>query len=355
VVQQADVDKDKDAGLNTYVVLTANSNMSLVRSNGLKAFVQASERPQFSGVGAETAGWELRDEIDMVEATPAGAAAARSQLTAIREGLPDDDRAHYNNYGKGVMFWNADADAEQYVNDFQHIVSADTYWFTDEDICVASQGGTLLTRGTRALTPSECHRASNYGATITRMRNLDGLDRARKPIWAFVELGHPFTESHWPTITAPQIRAAVWHSVIAGARGIIYFNHNFGGGCLSQHVLRDACGAVVRPTVRSVNRQVRNLAPVLNAPFVTSGWRNDADTKAMLKWSAGHFYLFAGAANNTASTGEFAIPCVGDATATVLGEGRSLPILRGRWRDAFADGNAVHIYRIDGGSSCGFR
>ena len=201
------------------------------------------------------------------------------------------------------MFWNDDADAARFVNDFQHIVSADAYWFTDEDICAEGQGGTLLTGGTRALTPSECHRASNYGATIDASAQSRRTRSCTEAVWAFVELGHPFTENHWPTITAPQIRAAVWHSLIAGARGIIYFNHNFGGACLSQHVLRDECGAAIRPTVKSVNGQVKSLAPVLNAPFVTSGWRNDANIKAMLKWRGGHFYLFAGAANNTGLDG----------------------------------------------------
>jgi hypothetical protein len=44
---------------------------------------------------------------------------------------------------------------------------------------------------------------------------------------------------------------------------------------------------------------------------------------------------------------------VGNAKATVLNENRSVPVANGTFRDQFADGNAVHIYRIDGGSSCG--
>ena len=56
---------------------------------------------------------------------------------------------------------------------------------------------------------------------------------------------------------------------------------------------------------------------------------------------------------NAASTGNFAIPCVGNATATVIGENRTLPVTAGSFSDSFADGNAVHIYRIDGGSTCG--
>ena len=44
---------------------------------------------------------------------------------------------------------------------------------------------------------------------------------------------------------------------------------------------------------------------------------------------------------------------MGDATATVLDEGRTDPGRRRPFTDSFADGNAIHIYRIDGGSTCG--
>jgi hypothetical protein len=30
-----------------------------------------------------------------------------------------------------------------------------------------------------------------------------------------------------------------------------------------------------------------------------------------------------------------------------------VPVANGQLTDSFADGNAVHIYRIDGGSTCG--
>jgi hypothetical protein len=49
----------------------------------------------------------------------------------------------------------------------------------------------------------------------------------------------------------------------------------------------------------------------------------------------------------------FSIPCVGNATATVLSEKRTLRVRGGSFVDGFADKNAVHIYRIDGDSNCG--
>ncbi len=71
----------------------------------------------------------------------AGPGAGYDTLEAILAQLPNDGRFRYNNYGKGVAFWETDAEAARFVNDFQDVVSADTYWFTDNDICSQSEGG----------------------------------------------------------------------------------------------------------------------------------------------------------------------------------------------------------------------
>ena len=73
----------------------------------------------------------------------------------------------------------------------------------------------------------------------------------------------------------------------------------------------------------------------------------------MAKWDGQNFYVFAGSSDNVASTGSFTIPCVGNASAIVLGENRTVPVTAGSFTENFADGNAIHIYRIDGGSRCG--
>ena len=204
------------------------------------------------------AGWELYDEIDMQRDPAAGCA----ELAGIIAGLPADGRIRFNNFGKGVAFWQTDAEAECYVNTpGLDVVSADTYWFTDENLCGPSEGGAWF--GGRQLEPDECHLAANYGLTVDRVRYLDGLDGDRKPVWAMVEVGHPFAEEDWPTITPDQVRAAVWHSVIAGAEGIVYFNHSFGGPCPTQHALREPCYAETRAMVATVNGQLHELAPVL--------------------------------------------------------------------------------------------
>jgi hypothetical protein len=407
VVSQGNIDSDKDAGLNTYAVLTGNSNLDLIHSNGAHALLQGDNDDWLPVPANPFAGWVLGDEIDM-QFDPAGGYA---EIQGIRASLPADGRLRYSNYGKGVTFWLDDPEAARYVNDFQDVVSADNYWFTDENICSGTEGGKLVGGGAD-LSPAECHRAANYGATVRRVRALVN-PAGSKPVWAFVELGHPASEPDWPTITPPQVRAAVWQSLIAGARGIIYFNHSFGGPEQTQHILRDGTNpgssyAPIRRVVTAVNREIAALAPVLNSPTVNGGWSHGAGTTAMVKWSTGgtgskikkkrckarkrkngkrcrkkikgktakakkkkckskerkgrkkcrkkagntRLYVFAGSAGGQVQ-GRFSVPCTGDGTAKVVGENRKVPVRNGSFSDRFADGNAIHIYRIDVKSKCG--
>ena len=342
---RGNVNLDKDVGLNVYVAVcaTGQSALNLARANAMRV-INEYDWPFAPGPGSETAGHLLGDELDMTRG-PAGCAETKRRNGTLRA----DGRFRHSNYGKGVLFWQTRAEAACFVN-AQDLVSTDAYWFTDNNLCGRSEGG-----GEPGVVKADnCHVAANYGWQINRVRRLVSPARS-KPVWAFVEVGHPMSEDHWPSITPPQIRAAVWHSLIAGARGIIYFNHSFGGPCRTQHALREPCYASARATVKATNRQIKALAPVLNAPFVTSRWTHSPATEAMVKWQGGHFYVFAGSAQNVASTGSFSIRCVGKTTATVLGENRKIPVRRGSFSDSFADGNAVHIYRIDGGSACGLK
>ena len=194
VTSQVDIDLDKDAGLNLYVVLTTTSNLSLVQKNGMRAILQQSEwRTNQTAINSPAvAGWELRDEIDMQQANEAGAKQARAALNSTLAQLPNDGRMRYNNYGKGVMFWNGGADSEQYVNGFQQVTSTDIYWFTDPNLVSRYEGGALLNNG-NPVTLEQIRRAANYGYQVDRMRALDAMDGVRRPIWAFVEVGWPFT------------------------------------------------------------------------------------------------------------------------------------------------------------------
>jgi hypothetical protein len=335
-------------GMNVFVGVEnpEMTNEAMIHANRMKAIIQTDERTRFNGIGAETAGWLLFDEVDMVH----GPRRGYSALESILAGLPKDRRLRYNNYGKGVLEWESTAEAARFINGpggsngYQQIVSTDYYWFTDPNARDNPRYGF----------------GSSYGDDVRKIRRLDALDGVRQPVWHFVELGWPATESAAAggrRILPTEIRSAVWHALIAGARGIIYFDHNFGPGTPGSTILEEGYEDN-RVAASRVNAQIRNLAPVLNAPFVIS--RHSArDTmpgkvRYMVKRAKGKFYVFAGADRGGGSA-TFSIRCAGNATAAVLGESRSVPVRNGSFTDQFADKNAIHIYRIDRGSSCGLK
>jgi hypothetical protein len=353
VLTTADTAKDKAAGLNTYVELTSNSSASLVRSAGMYAIPSG-----LSGIGSETVGHLLTDEPDMIYGPgwdpwsgrwgwntcqpiqDQGGKCGYTVMQHLVDRAPKDGRPRYANYGKGVMMWESDAQAEVFVNRFQQLVSADMYFYTDPNLCPGEAQRFLNIR------PEFCRRSSSYGMVLDRMRMLDATDGRRQPIYGFVEVGHPFTENHAPTINGDQIAGAVMNSIIHEANGIIYFNHNFGGPCHSQHVLRDACGAAIRPKVTETNQRIASLAPVLNTQSYQFSFNANLDT--MLKAHGGAVYIFAMPGRNGGTgTQTLRLPAgINASSAEVLFENRRVPISGGQFTDTFAQEFTYHIYKI---------
>jgi hypothetical protein len=355
VTTQADVDKDKAAGLNTYVMLTESSNMDLVERNGMHAITSEARKDS----GTETTSWLINDEVDMWGGAGGstwtgkfpgeGAPCASGKydcgydvMKKLSSDLPSNDgRMMYANFGKGVMFWQSDADAAKFVNNYTSVVSNDVYWYTDPNVCYSASEGVSI-----GVATADCRRAANYGLTMDRMRQLDATDGKRQPVYAFVEVGHPFEDDDAPTITKDQIAGAVVNSLIHEARGVLYFNHNFGSPCISQHVLRDSCGAAVRPAVTELDQHITSLAPVLNTQSYKWSFNPKLDT--MLKAADGSYYIFAMPGRN-GGTGEQKLTLpkgVSGAKAEVLFENRTLPIAGNAITDTFAAEYSYHIYKI---------
>jgi hypothetical protein len=335
--EPSNVAKDKAVGINTYIWAAdpSPSYLQVIRDNGMYAIVNRSQGG--SAVADETVGRVLDDEIDMTQ----GASACPAQIDAAKASLPQDGRATYANYGKGVAFWQTDAQAACFINAAQDITSDDVYWHTDPYETSRPQS----------------QRSWGYGWLMERMRTLDRRDGVIRPQWGpFVEVTNAMNGPFGPP-TPAEIRGAVWHSLIAGSRAVEYFQHDFNGDCMTHHALREtgsACYGAIINMVTSVNAQVKSLAPVLNSDTVTSGHSlTGAQTRRMVKYNLveGKFYVFL--ASYAGGSATFSMPCVGDATATVLGENRTVPARGGTFTDSFGDGNAVHIYRLEGGSVCG--
>jgi hypothetical protein len=104
--------------------------------------------------------------------------------------------------------------------------------------------------------------------------------------------------------------------------------------------------------VTAVNQQVAELAPVLNSPFVDGLLTTTGKVDTAVKAYNGSFYVLAGSAQAGSQSVSFTSECTAATTATVLGENRTIAVSGGKFTDSFADGNAVHLYQLNGGT-CG--
>jgi hypothetical protein len=350
VTDEAEAALDPAFGLNLYVGLAHEdlADLDAIEASGMRLLIQADEwsgdpRAEHPAVD----GWVVYDEADLtygpgwddwkgtdgwntcIPIQDRGGQCGYTVMQHFNRRLPLGT-LRYANYGRGLLHFESDVEAEVFVNHgFQDVVSADDYPFTRPDASASDRKG------------------ASYGRVVGRIRTLDGLDGVRQPVWGFVEIGHPFTEDTAPTITAPQMRSAVWHSIIAGARGIVYFNHSFGGSCPTASVLRAGCDPDMAPTATEVNSQITQLAPVLNGPFADGYVIAQGPAKVMAKrGSDGAWYVFAGADTTGTAGGDVTFTVAAGSAVEVLFEGRSLAVRGGQFVDSFTDGNAVHIYRV---------
>jgi hypothetical protein len=368
----------QDKGINTFVVLTTNSNLDAVEASGAGFIAQVDEycpgatcpNPAHPAID----GWMLSDEPDLMYGGGSDPWSGRfgwntcipiqdhdgqcgyTFLDTMNAKVPAGDMT-YVNFGLFMMptpggYWYDDSVCSAFVNGWGDIVGMDYYGFTHPDRWWFTQRGAF------------------YGEQIDRIRACDAMEGGttptdRKPVWGVVELGHPFDDGG--TITPAQTRSATWHEIIAGARGILYFNHNFGGSCPTYSILRNTCPQSVAATsaVKVTNRQITQLAPVLNAATADRYITTSRNIRALAKIGGNDapfgngIYSIAGAKWSEFSTpggqqGTITIDTPDGAmlpvAATVLYEGRSVPVERipgtndGRIVDNFASGDTVHIY-----------
>ena len=181
-----------------------------------------------------------------------------------------------------------------------------------------------------------------------------GVERLRrwgndqKIVWNCIECSRISNTNVKPT--PHQIRAEVWMSLIHGSRGLIYFVHQFEPRFIEASVLDDT---ELLPAVTAVNRQIHELAPVLNSPTVAGGVKITSSDPSVpmagiCKQHEGATYLFAVGMRNQPARATFQLrePPL-KAAVEVLGEDRSIPLQDGQFEDAF-EPYAVHLYRVPG-------
>lgn len=368
VLDTSDATNDAGYGTNFYIGLTTDSDLTAAQSSGAIIMPQWSQTAWPSptlewGNAAEMvdetvwpgAWWMIWDELDMFGGTPA---ENITYLNGIRSTLSGrgDTRPGIVNWGKGVAFWNNTSDAEAYVQwAGADIIGIDLYWYTDPNIAGAGEGGALLNNH-EALTNAQARRACNYGYSMDRLADLG----CTKPRWNFIEVARPWSETvaqNAPTITPDQIRGATWHSIIAGALGIMWFNHSFQVGTdhpnypteeypISFHALRESEYAPQRAAVTEVSTRLQDLAAVIHAPTATGQTAHSANTRTLTKYHNGYWYIFAGTLDGYTGNDAFTLTDYTGTSVEVLYESRTLTLTGGAFTDSFAAEYTTHIYRI---------
>jgi hypothetical protein len=180
-----------------------------------------------------------------------------------------------------------------------------------------------------------------------------GVDRlvkwteGKKLVWNCIEAAR--IDNVKAKVSPHQLRAEVWMALVHGSKGLIYFVHQFKPRS-NDHALLD--DPELLPAVTAVNAQIRALAPVLNGPTLADGGTvkssvADVPIDLMVKRHAGATYAFAVGMRNAAAQGSFTLADLpGRRTAEVLGEGRRIDVVDGKFEDKFAPYD-VHLYRID--------
>jgi len=242
----------------------------------------------------------------------------------------DDSRPVLLNLGQGVAWdgWHGRGVRTGHTEDFPEyaqggdIVSFDIYPVVHSDPKIA---------GALWRVP--------YG--VKRLRAWDG----EKPTWAAIECTHI---SNPPAKATPaQIRSEVWMAIIFGARGVIYFVHQFEPTFIEAALLSDP---ETLAAVTAINTQIQSLSSVLNRPSVTGKVEADSSNPAtpirtMVKHHGGFIYIFSAALHDEATTATFNVSDIeSHATVEVLGEARTLFATNGLFSDAFST-NDVHIYK----------
>ena len=162
--------------------------------------------------GPGSNGWRPGAVSNRTACVPAGSACGYSVQSFYYSGSPKpvsgpkttpypiDGLPIHQGSGKGVLFWEPEAQASRFLT-YSDVASADSYWLTDPDLRVPSQGGCALRPDSptacaagngSGLTAAQAELPANYAYNVTRLERLNKIAGKSKPIVVPVETTCPF-------------------------------------------------------------------------------------------------------------------------------------------------------------------
>jgi hypothetical protein len=332
----------KEAGINTFVGLwrgPTEEQLAQLKAAGMKVICHQNQAALKQKDNPTIIGWMHGDEPDNAQPLKDGKGYGPPILpqkivddyTKIREA--DPTRPVLLNLGQGVAWdgWYGRGVRKNHPEDYpEYIKGCDIASF---DIYPA------------------CHDkpevAGNLWYVAGGVERLVKWAEGRNVVWNCIEC----TRIHNPTTKATphQVRCEVWMSIIHGSKGLIYFVHEWEPKFNESALLSDP---QMLEAVTAINRQITELAPVLNSPTIAGAANVLSDNDAvpiatMVKKHAGATYVFAVAMRAGETAAAFTIQGLeGDKTVQVLGENRTLASKNGVLKDKFQPWD-VHLYRVE--------
>lgn len=196
-----------------------------------------------------------------------------------------------------------------------------------------------------------CHEHADIAGNLwyvgDGVRRLKGWAGEGRRVWNCIECTH--ISNPKAKATPQQVKAEVWMSLVRGSQGIIYFVHQFQPSFIEAGLLADE---EMTAAVTAVNKQIQELAPVLNSETVNGLVRVESavvevPVEAMVKRRGNDLYVFAVAMRSGETNATVTMPDGLKARSVeVLGENRTLVVQDGQFQDAFKAWD-VHLYRVN--------
>jgi len=178
-------------------------------------------------------------------------------------------------------------------------------------------------------------------------RMVDKLQRwsGRRPVFAYIETSDFDGDGVGPT--ARQFRGEIWHAIVHGARGLLYFAVRLSSdGCCSDY---DATPTDVADAMTRHHALVTRLAPVLQAPIDPDDLGIAVDEPLEATWRAvpeGRYFIVLNFSDSDRRGRSMHVRHTSARSADVIGESRSVRIAEdGTMVDDFGP-YEPHVYRI---------
>ena len=164
-------------------------------------------------------------------------------------------------------------------------------------------------------------------------------------VWAFIETTHIKSAERRPT--AAEVRAEVWMAIVHGARGIVYFVHEWKPTFREDGMFRYP---EVAAEVARTNALIAKLAPALNAGGPVEGVEAESAVRiaTLARRHEGSVYIVAVNMERKAAVASLRVPGV-SGEGVAMGEERIAHVEGGRLSDHF-EPYGVHVYRLPGSS-----